>query len=63
MVTEQQRKDLEILKYQLTLPKWSNKVNITTMNELMKLGLVELRTVKGNRQFWYLTKLGDEILS
>ncbi len=54
MLTEQQRKDLETLKDQLALPIWSTKVS--TMNELLKLELVELRTVKGDRQFWYLTQ-------
>ena len=61
MLTEQQRRDLETLKDQLVLPIFSTKVS--TMNQLLELGLVELRTVKGNRQFWYLTKEGEEILS
>ncbi len=63
MITEQQRKDLEILKDQLTLPKWSTKVSMATMNELLELGMVELRKTKGDREFWYLTELGEEILS
>jgi hypothetical protein len=61
MLTEQQLRDLEILKDQGVLPIFSTKVS--TMTELSKLGLVELRKVKGDREFWYLTNLGDEILS
>jgi hypothetical protein len=62
MITAEQLKDLETLQDQLTLPRWSTKVGITTMNELSELGMVELKETKGGREFWYLTELGDEAI-
>lgn len=63
MITQEQREHLEILKDQLTLPRWSTKVRITIMNELLQLGMVELKKDKRGTEFWYLTKLGNEALS
>lgn len=63
MITEQQRNELETLKDQLTLPKFSTKVSVTTMNELLELGMVEIIKTKDNREFWRLTNIGVEILS
>jgi len=62
-LTEEQIDSLEILKDQMVLPRWSTKVDVTTMNELLNLGLVEIKKDKrDNREFWYLTDLGNKII-
>lgn len=55
-LNQEQRENLEVLKDQLTLPKWSTKIRITVMNQLLILGLVELKKDKRGTEFWYLTK-------
>lgn len=62
-INQEQRENLEILKDQLSLPKWSTKVRITVINQLLILGLVELKKDKRGTEFWYLTELGNEALS
>jgi hypothetical protein len=62
-LTQEQRENLETLRDQLTLPKWSTKVRITIMNQLLTLGLVELKKDKRNIEFWHITELGNEALS
>lgn len=62
-INQEQRENLEILKDQLSLPKWSTKVRITVINQLLILGLVELKKDKRETEFWYLTELGNEALS
>ena len=53
-LTQEQKEALEILKDQLVLPKWSTKVRITVMNQLLNLGLVELKKDKRDAEFWCL---------
>jgi len=60
-LTQEQKETLEILKEQLVLPKWSTKIRVTIMSQLLDLGLVELRTDKHKREFWYPTELGKQI--
>lgn len=62
-LTQEQRENLETLRDQLTLPKWSTKVRITIMNQLLTLGLVELKKDKRNIEFWHISELGNEALS
>jgi len=61
-LTQEQRENLETLRDQLTLPKWSTKVRITIMNQLLTLGLVELKKDKRNIEFWHITELGNEAI-
>ena len=62
-LTPEQKESLEVLKDQLALPKWSTKIRITIMNQLLEMGLVELRKTKHDAEFWYITELGSEALN
>jgi hypothetical protein len=61
-LTVNQKFSLSVLSEELSLPKYSSKVNISTMNSLLLMGLVKL-TRYANGEFWELTDLGSETIN
>ena len=60
-LSDEEKNTLNILNDQLVLPKWSTKVRLSIMLNLMDIGLVELKYIKMN-DFWRLTELGKKII-
>jgi hypothetical protein len=56
-LTYQEQDFLLILNDELSIPLYSTKVNLRTMNSLMYKGLVKLSKY-GNSDFWELTDNG-----
>ena len=56
---DKEKNTLNILNDQLVLPKWSTKVRLSIMLNLMDIGLVELKYIK-MYDFWRLTELGKK---